>query len=117
MFWQAGISKLNSSLSIATANFGKLLYNNFARTTQKTQPLYCWKGVVTAPFHSNGNYSIATSIFVAAGIRLASRCLAMNVCSDFAIPAFGRHVIMFNFKCMIQIIREFIIIIIIIIIY
>jgi hypothetical protein len=28
--------------------------NSSARTTQKTQPLYCCRGVFTAPLHSNG---------------------------------------------------------------
>jgi hypothetical protein len=69
-----------------------LLYNYFARATEKTQPPYCWEGVFTAPVHSNGSYSIVSCEFVSAGIRLRSRCLAMNVYSDFTIPTFGRHV-------------------------
>jgi hypothetical protein len=69
-----------------------LLYNNFARTTQKTQPLYCWEGVFTAPLHSNGICSIVACVFVAAGMCLLSRCLVLNDYSDFTIPAFGRHV-------------------------
>jgi hypothetical protein len=64
----------------------------FARTTQKTQPLYRWEGVFTAPLHSDGSYSIVASVFVSAGICLPSRCLAMSVYSDFAIPADGRFV-------------------------
>jgi hypothetical protein len=46
----------------------------------------------TAPLHSDGSYSIVTCVFVAAGICLHSRCLAMKIYSDFIIPAFGRHV-------------------------
>jgi hypothetical protein len=69
-----------------------LLYNHFARTTHKTQPLSCLEGVFTAPLQSNGSYSRDACIFVAAEICLASRCLAMNVYSDFFIPAFGCHV-------------------------
>jgi hypothetical protein len=34
-----------------------LLYNHFARTMQKTPPLYCWEGVFTVQLHSNGSYS------------------------------------------------------------
>jgi hypothetical protein len=68
------------------------LYNHFSRTTQKTQPLYCWEGVSTAPLHSNGSYSIVACLFVAIGMCLPSRCLAMNVYSDFTIPTFGRHI-------------------------
>jgi hypothetical protein len=59
---------------------------------QKIQPLYCWEGVLTAPVHSNGSYSNVACVFVAAGMCLPSRCLVINVYSDFTIPAFGRHV-------------------------
>jgi hypothetical protein len=45
-----------------------------------------------APLHSNGNYSIVGCVFVAPEMCLPSRCLAMNVSSDFVISAFGRHV-------------------------
>jgi hypothetical protein len=69
-----------------------LLYNHFAWTTQKTQPLYCWEGMFTTPLLSNGSYSIADCVFVVAGIRLPSHCLAINVSSDFTVPAFGRLV-------------------------
>jgi hypothetical protein len=64
----------------------------FARTKQKTQSLYCWEGVFTAPLHENGSYSIAACVFIAAGIYLPSRCLVINIYSDFTIPAFGCHV-------------------------
>jgi hypothetical protein len=74
-----------------------LLYNHFARTTQKTQPLYCWEGVFTAPLHRNWSYSIVACVFVAAGMCLPSCCLAMNIYSDFTIPAFGRHVTIFKY--------------------
>jgi hypothetical protein len=39
-----------------------LLYNDFARTTQKTQFFYRWEGVLTAPLHSNGSYSTCLRI-------------------------------------------------------
>jgi hypothetical protein len=39
--------------------------------------------------------AIVACVFVAAGMCLPSRCLAMNVYSDFTIPAFGRHVTIF----------------------
>jgi hypothetical protein len=68
---------------------------NFARTTQKTQPLYCRESVFTAPFPNNGSYSIISCVFFAAGIFLPSRFLAMNIYSDFIIPAFGRHVTLY----------------------
>jgi hypothetical protein len=54
--------------------------------------LYCCEGVFTALLHSNGSYSIVARVFIAVGMCLANRCLAMNVYSDFTIPAFGRHV-------------------------
>jgi hypothetical protein len=44
-----------------------VLYNRFARTTKKTQPLYCWECV-----HCNGSYSIVACILVAAGMCLPS---------------------------------------------
>jgi hypothetical protein len=62
----------------AAASFGTLLHNHFARSTQKTQHLYSWKGMLTAPLHSNGSYSIVACLFIAAGMCLPSRCLAMN---------------------------------------
>jgi hypothetical protein len=46
----------------------------------------------TAPLHSNGRYSGVACVFVAAGVCLPSTCLAVDVSSDFTIPAFGRHV-------------------------
>jgi hypothetical protein len=63
---------------------------------QKTQPFYYWKGVFTAPLHSNGSYSIFACIFVPAGMCLPSRCLGMNIYSDFIIPAFWRHVTIYS---------------------
>jgi hypothetical protein len=48
--------------------------------------------MITAQLHSNGNYLVVTCVFVAAGMCLPSRCLAMKIYSDFAIPAFGSHV-------------------------
>jgi hypothetical protein len=68
-----------------------LLYNHFAGTKHKTQPLYCWKGVFTAPLLSKGSYSNIAYVLVAAGMCLPSRCLTMNIYSDFTIPAFGCH--------------------------
>jgi hypothetical protein len=41
---------------------------------------------------SNGSHSIVACAFVAVGMCLPSRCLAMNVYSDFAIQDFGRDV-------------------------
>jgi hypothetical protein len=80
-----------------------LLYNNFEGTTQKSQPLYYWEGVFTAPLHSNGSYSNVACVFVAAEICLPSRCPTMNVYSDFTILAFGLHVtILFYIKFMLR---------------
>jgi hypothetical protein len=80
----------------AAASVGNFLCNQFARTTQKTQPLYCWEGVLLPPLHTNVSYLIVACVFVAVGICLPSRCLTMNVCSDFTIPAFGRQVTIFS---------------------
>jgi hypothetical protein len=84
--WQAGVSKLDTSLN---GHNWTLLYNHFTRTTQKTQPLYRWEGMFTAPFPGNGSYSIVACVFVAAGMCLPSSFLAKNVFSDFTISAFG----------------------------
>jgi hypothetical protein len=56
--------------------------------------------VFTAPLHNNGSYVIVVCVFVAAGMCLPSRCLWMNVYSDFSIPAFGRLVtIIYGREC------------------
>jgi hypothetical protein len=65
---------------------------------QKTLPFFCWEGVLTAQLHSNGSYSIVACVFVTAVMCLPSRCVAMNVYSDFSIPALGRHVTLFTVK-------------------
>jgi hypothetical protein len=62
------------------------------RIHRKHRFLCCLEGVFTAPLHTNGSYSVAVWVFYAAGICLADSCLAMDVSSDFTIPAFGRHV-------------------------
>jgi hypothetical protein len=79
-------------LRLAPVSLRTLPYNHFARTKQKTQPVYCWEKIFTAPLRRNGSYSFVAGVFVAAGICLLSRCLAINVYSDFVIPVFGRHV-------------------------
>jgi hypothetical protein len=43
-----------SSAVILTKTILLSFYNPSARTTQKIQPLYCWKGVFTESLHSNG---------------------------------------------------------------
>jgi hypothetical protein len=58
-----------------------LLCNYIARTTQKTQPLYCWESLFTAPLHSNGSSLIVDCVFVTARISFPSRCLTANVYS------------------------------------
>jgi hypothetical protein len=63
---------------------------------QVYQPHYCWEGVFTVALHSNGSYSIVALAFVAAGMCLPSRCLTMNIYSDFTIPAFGHHIKILN---------------------
>jgi DMSO reductase anchor subunit len=56
------------------------------------RPRSCWEGVFTAPLHNKESYSIVACVFVAAVMCVRSRYVTMNVYSDFAIPAFGRHV-------------------------
>jgi hypothetical protein len=74
-----------------------LLYKIFARTTQRTQPLYFLEDAFTAPLHING---IVAWVFVLEGMCLPSRCLAINVYSDFTIPAFARQVTVSLWYCM-----------------
>lgn len=96
-----------------------LIFNNFARTMKKTQPLYGWEGMFTEPLHSNGSSFIVEEIrllrcgapwkpqilhtrlllsLVVVGMWLLSRCLGMNIYEycDFIVPAFGRHVAIFS---------------------
>jgi hypothetical protein len=84
-------SRLETPLTSLNGVNWTLLYNYFARTTQKTH-LYYLEGVFTAPLHSNWSYSIVACVFVAAGMCLPSRTLAMDIYSDVTIPALGRHV-------------------------
>jgi hypothetical protein len=87
--------RIETQLFIERPQLNSSLYH-FAGTKQKTQPLYCWYGVFTAPLHSNGNYLIVACVFVVAGKCLPRSCLAMGVSSDFTIQAFGRHVTLLN---------------------
>jgi hypothetical protein len=57
--------------------------NSLAWTTQKTQPLLLMR---------HGSYPIVARIFVAAEVCFLSHCLAINVYSDFTVPAFGGHI-------------------------
>jgi hypothetical protein len=65
-------------------------------STQRKTPFHKNSSIVievfTSPLHKNGSYSIVACVFVAAVIYLPRSCLAMDVSSDFIIPAFGRHV-------------------------
>jgi hypothetical protein len=54
--------------------------------SRRKHKLYCWEVLFTTPLRNNGSYSIVACIFVAAGMCLLSRCLAMNIYSDFTIP-------------------------------
>jgi hypothetical protein len=58
------------------------LCNHSAPTMQKTQSLYCWHGVFTAPFHSQRK-------LIDCCLRI--RCLVMDVSSDFTITVFSKH--------------------------
>jgi hypothetical protein len=75
--------------STPSPNTGQLLASElFFITTlhgpRRKQSLYI--------LHNNVIYSIFTCVFVAAGICLWCRCLAINVYSDFTILDFGDHV-------------------------
>jgi hypothetical protein len=85
---QAGVSKLDSTQ--LNSSLWPLCTDH---AENKASPFS--EGVFTAPFHSNGSYSIVVCVFVAAGMCSPSRCLEMNVYSDFTILAFGCHVTVF----------------------
>jgi hypothetical protein len=51
-----------------------------------------WQALPEFPSLQLNNTSIAACLFFATGICLPSRCIAMNVYSGSAIPAFTRHV-------------------------
>jgi hypothetical protein len=87
---------LETRLSLLNWN---LFYNHFAKTTQKTQSFYCWEGVFTAPLHSKGSYLNVACVFVATGMCLSSRCLAINVYSNFIIPVSGVMSQYINWMC------------------
>jgi hypothetical protein len=59
---------------------------------RRKHPACCWEGVFTALLHSSGSYSIVACVFVVVGMCLPIHYLAMDVFSDFTVPAFGRHV-------------------------
>jgi hypothetical protein len=79
--WQAGFSKLDSSELNSSL---WLLFTDHAESTTSI--------LLGGRVYSNGSYSLIACVFVDARVCLLSRCLEMNVCSRFAIPAFGRHV-------------------------
>jgi hypothetical protein len=112
--WQASVSKLNSFIVISSrlsltaasrdclnyvsASLGSSLYSLRAAPTENTRSqrfLCCCRGVLNSLLHRNGSSSIVTCVFISVGTCLLSRCLAMNVCSGSAIPAFRRHVAIF----------------------
>jgi hypothetical protein len=59
---------------------------------RRKHPPYCWEGGFTSPLPSNGIYSIVGCVLVTVVICLPSRCLIMDVSSDFTLLAFGHHV-------------------------
>jgi hypothetical protein len=77
------------SREIRIGNTFSAFYNH---PSLSKQFLYCYRGVPTSPLHRNGSSSVVASAFVAAGMCLPSRCLAMIVCSGSTIPTLRRHV-------------------------
>jgi hypothetical protein len=64
-------------------------------TTFSWKFFYCYRSVLISPLSRNGNSSIVVCVFISAGICLPSRCLAMNVYTSSALPAFRCHVTIF----------------------
>jgi hypothetical protein len=70
----------------------KLFFITTLHGPRRNQGIYCWEGVFTALFHSSRSYSIVACVFVATGLCLQIRCLAVNGYSDFTFPTFVHHV-------------------------
>jgi hypothetical protein len=70
----------------------KLFFITTLHGPRRKHSLYCWEGMFAAPLHNDGSYWSIVCVFLATGMCLLSLCLAMNVYSDLAIPAFGRRV-------------------------
>jgi hypothetical protein len=81
-----------ASTRVAALPASELFFITTLHGQQRKHSFYCWEGVLTAPLHSNGSYAIVACVFVAAGLCLQSRCLAMNIYSDTTISAFWRDV-------------------------
>jgi hypothetical protein len=74
------LASRNSTLhSMLLLPASELFFITTLHRPRRKQPLYYWEGMFTAPLHSNGSYSIVVCVFVASGICLPSRCLAMNI--------------------------------------
>jgi hypothetical protein len=56
------LASRNSTQFFSTELFFITIFHGPRR---KTQPLYCWEVLFTAPLHSNGSYSIVACVFVA----------------------------------------------------
>jgi hypothetical protein len=56
--------RLKTRLTRLTLLKWTLIYDHFARTTQKTQSLCCREGVFAEPLHSIGSYSTVACVFV-----------------------------------------------------
>jgi hypothetical protein len=71
------------------------LYSLHGAPTEKIvskQFFHCYRGVYTSRLHRNGSSSIIACVLISTGYCLPRRCLAINVYSGFAVPAFRRHV-------------------------
>jgi hypothetical protein len=84
--WQAGVPKLVST-RLDCYFSTEVFFITTLHGPRRKRNHYCWEGVFTA--------SIIACVFVAAGMCLASCYVAVNLYSDFAISAFGRHVTLF----------------------
>jgi hypothetical protein len=84
--------RLVSSFYAVTASLRTLLYNTLHGPRRKHSLSIDGKTHLTTPLHSNRSDSIVACVLFAAGMWLPNRCLAMNIYSDFIIPAFRRHV-------------------------
>jgi hypothetical protein len=83
---------MKSSFHSSTANSSELLIHN---TQLVWDPRYKTSGRIQQETPFSNSPFIFACIFVAAGTRLPSRYITMNVYSGSTIPAFRRHSTMY----------------------
>jgi hypothetical protein len=81
--------QLNSKVNFSASY---LQDNSLERTTQKTQPIYCCRGVFTGPWYSNGRgaNNIEITILLLRALLINGRCLPSH-CLATGTPQYSNH--------------------------